>query len=181
MFLHFGLLRNGTCSVSEGGSITYWVHKLKTCITYNLLVIYSHCAGIYSLTLTSRVGGIIPGRSFGAKFGKKCVDCVENNNSPRFTAFHTIIHHIYSLHFSDLSDRFRSGIRSCRHAGGDRFKPVIGSFFFCENSVECGEIKYFTPIHRINYFFFTAFHRIAYEQKPWMYWDGQKWGKSILN
>ena len=164
MFLHFGLLRNGTCSVSEGGSITYWVHKLKTCTTYNLLVIYSHCAGIYSLTLTSRAGGIIPGRSFGAKFCKKCVDCGENNNSPRFTAFHTIIHHINSLHFSDLSDRFRSGIRSCRHAGGDRFKPVLGSFFFVRiplNAVKLNNSPRFTAY---TIFFFTAFHRIAYEQ-----------------
>ena len=53
----------------------------------------------------------------------------------------------------EVSDRRRSGIRSCWHAGGENFEPMYGSFL--EEIAECGENKFsmlktanLTKIHR---------------------------------
>ena len=70
------------------------------------------------------------------------VKAVKKNNSPHFTACLTKIHRIWFPKFTysiwlkftrnnkDLSDRWRSGISIRRHAGGQRFEPVWGEFFF---------------------------------------------------
>ena len=82
-------------------------------------------------------------------------------NSPHFTAFSNknsphLYFNIYWIWFKfwinikEVLDRWRSWIRSWRHAGGEKFEPVNGSFFFCKSSAECGEKK---TIHRN----FTAF------------------------
>ena len=53
-----------------------------------------------------------------------------------------------------VKERWRSGIRSCWHVGGDRFEPIYGSFFFCKKSGECDE------------FFVTAKNHNSYKNSP---------------
>ena len=82
----------------------------------------------------------------------KAVNAVKKNNSPHFNALLTKIHReihrisyknspymiskVYSIWFKftrnckDESESWRSGLSSGRHAGGQRFEPVWGRFFF---------------------------------------------------
>ena len=56
-----------------------------------------------------------------------------------------------------VSDRWRSGIRGCWHAGDERLKPVYGSFFFVRNLVTALKKK-FTAKKRKSLTVFIAFN-----------------------
>ena len=82
----------------------------------------------------------------------KAVNAVKKNNSPHFTAFLTknlreihrisyknsphIFSKVYSIwfkftrNFRNVSDSWRCGLSSSRHARGQRFEPVWGRVFF---------------------------------------------------
>ena len=55
-----------------------------------------------------------------------------------------------------LSERWRSGIRRQWHAGGQRFEPVYGCYFFVRNPVNAVK-KNFSPLKTAN---LTKIHRL---------------------
>ena len=76
---------------------------------------------------------------------------------------------IFTRNSIEVSDSSRSGIRSWRNAGGERFDPVYGSFFFAENTVKISNSPQFTAFtakrcKKYAVIFSTAFHRISYEK-----------------
>ena len=48
-----------------------------------------------------------------------------------------------------IGDRWRIEIRSCWHAGGERFEPVYGSFVFLKNPVNALK-NFFSPLFAAN-------------------------------
>ena len=68
-------------------------------------------------------------KNFAAKIAK-----LTNNHSSNFNACIK-----FTWKIIEVSERWRNEIRSCWHAGGEKFEPVYGCFFFCSKYGECGE------------------------------------------
>ena len=86
------------------------------------------------------------------KFSPLLTECREKNSPLKsqilqiFTAnFNAYLK--FTGNIIEVSDSWRSGIRSCQNAGGERCETVHGSFFFRKKSVQCGE-KNFTAIKK---------------------------------
>ena len=99
-----------------------------------------------------------------------------NKNSPHWISKFYSIWLKFTRNFKDVSESWRSGLSSGRHAGGQRFEHVCGRFFFVRilrtrwknNSPR---FTAFTAKRCKNYavkifFLFTAFPRISYENSP---------------
>ena len=67
----------------------------------------------------------------------------------------------FTGNFTDVSDRWRSGIGSCWHAGGERFEPVYDSFFFVRSPVNAVKNN-FSPLKTAKFTAFNAEKMLAY-------------------
>ena len=94
----------------------------------------------------------VPAECVETKFLPLLAECEEKIF---FTAKISNITNIQGLNFNanfefrgniiEVSDRWRIGIRSCWHAGGEKLEPMYGNFFFVGNPVNMVK-KIFSPL-----------------------------------
>ena len=80
-----------------------------------------------------------------AEFGDNFFYCCQQNAVKNFSPLKLQILQMFTANFNEylkftgniteVSNRWRSRIRSCWHPGGESFEPVYGSFFFVRNPV----------------------------------------------
>ena len=98
------------------------------------------------------------------------------NSPPTISKFYSIWFK-FTRNCEDVSDSWCSGLSSWTNAGGPRFQQEWGRIFFCKNAENVVKINNsprftaFTAKRCKKYavkiiFFFTAFHRISYENSP---------------